>query len=53
MLKELIVGCATAVALVQLYLYGDGTVMAALFTLYGSILGVEVGKFAENRQKEG
>ena len=43
-LKHLVVGCGTAIALVQLYLYGDGATITALFTLYGAILGVEVAK---------
>lgn len=41
-LKEIIVVCATAVAALQLYLYGDGQTVTALFTLYGALFGVDV-----------
>lgn len=45
-LKVAIVACATAVTIVKLYIDGDGVTLTALFTLYGTLVGVEVAKAA-------
>lgn len=47
-LKPLIACLATGVTIFQLYFYGDGTTVTALFSLYGILLGVEVAKRAES-----
>lgn len=43
-LKIVIAAGATLVTCFKIYVDGDGMAIAALFTLYGTLLGVEIGK---------
>jgi hypothetical protein len=51
-LKEMIALCATAITALQLYLYGDGQTITALFTLYGALFGVDVYGTIVQKAKE-
>lgn len=43
-LKGIIAACATAVTMLKIYIDGDGMAIAALFGLYGVLLGVQIQK---------
>lgn len=42
MLKCVVGVCATAVTLLKIYIDGDGLAIAALFGLFGTLLGAEI-----------
>ena len=49
-LKVAVAVCATAVTALNLYLNGDGISIAALFGLFGTLLGYGIAKGVQNGQ---